>query len=116
MPGPKKTLKRKSPSAVDIARAVKAQLPGWRIMTPDMPTHDAVRGAIKSVASGASIEDLKKRYLGGSSAVDVKSPKVVIERFSSSRRGSKSLRVQPKQGGPAKTADFVGGKIEIVQG
>jgi hypothetical protein len=95
-----------------LAAKVAQALPDWELCEPAPHSEEAVAedqdmGA--DVEQGPSIEELKRKFLGEDAADS--GP----EEFATDDR--KPVRIRPKKGGAAKTADVSpDGKVTIVQG
>ena len=98
----------------DIARAVAEQLPGWQLARKQ-PVADAATGrSIRNATPGVTLKELRRKFLPGDEVSDAVEGGVLSEPAPGSAR--KSVLVEPKDGGPAKVADIVGGKVKLVQG
>ena len=97
-----------------IAQAIAKDLPGFKLAQPAPVAHDAA-GALEAECEehGPSIQQLRKKFLGDSADAAESAAPDDYGAFESNRV---SVRVEPKKGGPTKTADIKGGKVKIVQG
>ena len=104
-------------SAKRLAAIVARQLPGYRlasphaVVAPGFDSSDTV--ANMRSEKGPSIEQLRRKFLRDD-AVDAAVG--VGNALGSVDKAVATVLVQPKGGGPAKTADIRNGKIAIVQG
>jgi hypothetical protein len=102
-----------------IARAIAADLPGWTRAVKRDDSDDADEAAASVNAEpGASLADLRRKFLGAAGAADSTEDSASAEPddFGAPMRGRSTVKVRPKDGGPEKTVDIVGGKATIVQG
>jgi hypothetical protein len=98
-----------------IAQAIAKDLPGFKLATKAAVVHDAVTGTLEAECEehGPSLKQLRRKFLGDSADAAESTAPDDYGAFESSRV---SVRVEPKEGGPTKTADIKGGKAKIVQG
>jgi hypothetical protein len=98
--------------AAAIAKAVTEQLPGWKLSRTQAVAEDAAVGAAARLTPGPTIAELRRKFLGdaadGADSVEAGA--------APSATRIKSVLIEPEDGGPAKVADFVDGKLTIVQG
>lgn len=92
-----------------IAKAIAADLPGWKQVQRKPAAHDT-----STAESGPSLADLRRKFLGADAAADGVADGT--DDYGSTNQRRKTVTVQPEQGGPTKTADIVNGKVKIVQG
>lgn len=98
-----------------LAAIVAEQMPGWKL-APEMKLRSpdlAMEGDVK-IDTGPSIAQLRRKFLGGGDADEGVADESTI--LADVNRRVKTVQIEPKSGGPAKTADIRGGKITIVQG
>jgi hypothetical protein len=114
--GSAKSVKSAKASATDLSvdEIVEREMPGWRVVnvrqTARIPIADS--GTMKS-QKGPSIAQLKRKFLGDG-ARDAAGDQDAG--FAPVNDKVKTVRIEPKAGGPSKTADIRKGKINIVQG
>lgn len=97
-------------SAEHLAAFVAREMPGWQIdHNPETEAPSAEDSSMKS-ETGPTIAALRRKFLGeADAAADVSDLIGVDEKV-------RTVRIKPKDGGPAKVADIRNGKISIVQG
>lgn len=95
---------------VSPAAVVKAQMPGWQIAKGTVAVASGFRMSDMKSQTGPTIEQLRRKFLGPQDA-GADAPKLADVDES-----IQTIRVRPRDGGPAKTADIRNGKISIVQG
>jgi|GEM_PF-2860890 len=101
-------------AAKSSTEVIAEQMPGWKLAPQTKLRSPGLfhEGDMK-IETGPSIAQLRRKFLGGeadSDAVDESSM------FAAVNRRVQTVQIEPKSGGPAKTADIRGGKITIVQG
>ena len=98
-----------------IAQAIAKDLPGFKLAEQSPVAHDAASAALEAECAehGPSIQQLRRKFLGDSADSTESAAPDDYGAFESNRV---SVRVEPKKGGPTKTADIKGGKVKIVQG
>ena len=102
--------KKPSPAARESAAGVIArQLPEWQLFEPEVEPDAVVEDHSMKIDNGPSIASLRKKFGGADS--DAGEPD-----FAPVDASVETVRIAPKQGGPAKTADIKDGRIKIVQG
>ena len=105
------------PSTRRLAAIVARQLPGYKlasphtVVAPGFDSSDTV--ANMRSEKGPSIEQLRQKFLRDHAA---DAAAVARNTLGSVDNTVATVLVQPKDGGPAKTADIRNGKIAIVQG
>jgi hypothetical protein len=100
---------------VSVSALVAAQLPGWKL-APDSSPPTQVAGEEDGVMKsehGPSINQLRRKFLGDDAADGAADSSDIFADVDESRE---TVRVEPRRGGPAKTADIKNGKVSIVQG
>lgn len=106
------------PDGEDIAKAISKSLPGWKLARQE-DAGDVPRTKPIQSDSGASLKDLRKKFLGGmiDSASVADSAADGIEDYGSLKKTRRTVRVEPTDGGPSKVADIdEDGEARIVQG
>ena len=101
--------KRRPPGATESAAEVVArQMPDWQLV-PEVESDVVLDEAAMKVDQGPSIAKLRRKFGvsdSGTGEPDLAPVDPSVE----------TVRIAPKSGGPAKTADIKNGKIKIVQG
>lgn len=96
--------------ALTPAAVVKEQMPGWQIAKGTVSVAGSFRMSDMKSETGPTIEQLRRKFLGHQDAgIDAPALGEVDQSV-------QTVRVRPRDGGPAKTADIRNGKISIVQG
>jgi hypothetical protein len=103
-------------AAKSSSEVVAEQMPGWKL-APTMRLRSPsymTEGDMK-IETGPSIAQLRRKFLsdGASDGALTADDSSILANVN---RRVKTVQVEPKSGGPAKTADIRGGKITIVQG
>lgn len=100
----------------EVEQMVRKHLPGWKL------SEDQIISSPASLADGAAvkrvgdIDALRKKFLGASGgALDPLAAPSDAAGVDIARR-TRTVRVEPEGGGPAKVADIVDGRVTIVQG
>ena len=103
---------RRSARKGSAAEVVERNMPGWRLAEPEEevagPLDEDAENAMKT-DEGPSIAKLRRKF--GMADNKDEGPA-----FAPVDDSVETVRVAPKSGGPAKTADIKGGKIKVVQG
>lgn len=92
-----------------LQASVATDLPGWKIVSNEKFTLSNLEASDMRTDEGPSIGQLRAKFLG-QDAGGLNDP------FAKVDASVQTVRVQPRGGGPAKTADFKNGKVSIVQG
>lgn len=92
-----------------LQASVAADLPGWKVVSNEKLSLPNQEVSDMRTDEGPSIAQLRAKFLGQ----DAGSTNVPFAKVDDSVQ---TVRVQPRGGGPAKTADFKNGKVSIVQG
>lgn len=101
----------------DVADLIARQLPGWRLAAPaSAPQLSSFADEVSAMRMdrGLSIAELKQKFLPVSAGDAIPVPSNTD--FASDGEGVTTVRIEPEDGGPAKTADIRNGTITIVQG
>jgi hypothetical protein len=97
-----------------LARTIAQQLPGWRLARQQVVSDAHAQQAIRGAARGASLEELRKKFLPADEASDsARDGGGSMDAPSGNRR---SVLIEPEAGGPSKVIDIVDGKVKMVQG
>jgi hypothetical protein len=104
--------KKSDIDGADIAKSIAADLPGWTRASRKRVADEY--SAIGHAAQGATLADLRRKFLGADATSD--GPRAQADDFGSPSKGRTTISVQPQEGGPVKTADFANGRTKIVQG
>jgi hypothetical protein len=100
--------------SLSVDDVVARDLPGWRISTASQSVKQTVSdGANLKTRKGPSISQLRAKFLGAG-AKDASGG--AEPGFAPLDSSVKTVRVEPKSGGPAKTAAVKTNKIESVPG
>ena len=126
----KKTSQNDGDGASDAAAlesALKEQMPGWKLArTP--PLAQSTTDRASRAAKGASVDDLRRKFLGGAGGADAASD--LKRKFLGSDDADASddnahypppddrrvFRIEPVDGGPPQVAEMRNGKIKLVSG
>lgn len=92
------------------AAVIRAQMPGWQIAKGTVAATGFLKANDMKTDKGPSIDQLRRKFLGTQDA-GAERPTIADV-----NEGVQTVRIRPKDGGPAKTADIRDGKISIVQG
>ena len=98
----------------EVDHVVRSTLPGWKLSAVIQ------RKRFSTVTDGVimkrvgDLEQLRKKYLGTSNTLNAQDQ--TLPAHDTAKRRSRTVRVEPESGGPAKVADLVAGKVTIVQG
>lgn len=101
-----------------IQLAVAGQLPGWKVAS-SARRRDPAKGIVPATGAAdfvlaadkaPTMAQLRAKFLGPKGAADA------VQSFRRDDYPRETLKVEPKKGGEAKTADFQDGKVSIVQG
>jgi hypothetical protein len=101
-----------SPEAV--RKVLRSEMPDWLLVGDDERSEADPKDNLKmKIDKTPSIADLRRKYFGGGDvdggAAD-SGPKYKMA------KNVQTVRIKPRRGGPAKTADIKNGKVTIVQG
>jgi hypothetical protein len=115
MPDPTKPDAAAANADIDaLARTIAQQLPGWRLARQQVVSDAHAKQAIRGETRGASLEELRKKFLPADEASDsAGAGGGAMDAPSSNRR---SVLIEPEAGGPSKMVDIVDGKVKMVQG
>ena len=97
-----------------VARAIAQQLPGWRLARQQVVSDTNAKQAIRGAARGASLEELRKKFLPAGESSDAASDGAGAADAPKANR--RSVLIEPEAGGPSKVVDIVDGKVKVVQG
>ena len=98
------------PATSQTRKLISTELPGWKIVA-DQEIAPAPMEEDMQSDQGPSIADLRRKFL---TEDDADAP--AGEAFADVDQSVETVRVQPRNGGPVKTADIKNGKVAIVQG
>jgi hypothetical protein len=101
-------------SRASAAALVAAQLPGWKLVPDRLAVDLEQETSDMRSEKGPSIAQLSAKFLGEADMADAADDSAAT--FADVDESTQTVQVQPRRGGPAKTADLKDGKISIVQG
>ena len=94
------------------AAILAAEMPGWKLASDVGTMAPSVEDGMKS-ERGPSLAQLRRKFLGDDAA---DAPDDAGDMLGELDTSVETVRIQPRKGGPAKTADIKNGKVSIVQG
>lgn len=92
------------------AKVIAREMPEWKIVPEDAEPDSAVDEEAMKTDRGPSIARLRQKFGVADAQPAGESDLAPVD------DSVKTVRIEPKKGGPAKTADIKGGKVTIVQG
>lgn len=100
-----------------IAAAIAKELPGFRVAKQSAIPMDSATASDPCDEHGPTIQQLRKKFLGASAdAADSGGGDGPEQSYGAIDARRVSVQVEPKDGGPSKTADIEEGRVKIVQG
>lgn len=107
-------------AASSLAGDLAAQMPQWRMSSPEASTFDSIAavGDSSQAQPGVDVATLRAKFLKGRSPTDAIPPRAA-RAAATTLAGPVSVevfKVEPKNGGPSQIAERRNGKISIVSG
>lgn len=104
-----------------IAKAIEKELPGWHLAKAPRVDDALLAEASTQAQPGVTLRSLRRKFLGEEADASDSEPEAdsgsdETEDYGQVDSERLTIQVEPEDGGVAKVADLLRGKVKIVQG